>query len=163
MLTETVGNMATYRGYYDSLKGSFNGFQTEVERLIWLDIERTNHKLTNDQKTILHRVLFCFTKRNMEISYCQGMNFIVFYFHNLGFVEEEIFWIFCYLMEQSVPLSYYINLIPVYVDIEIFMAMLRIKLPNLAKFIETNLFDLNFVMIPLLVTLLTTAKNPKVS
>jgi len=65
-------------------------------------------------------------------------------------------------MEQSVPLSYYINLIPVYVDIELFMAMLRVKLPNLVTCIETNLFDLNFVMIPLLVTLLTTAKNPKV-
>lgn len=154
--------MDRYKGYYQALINMNSEKLIETERLIWLDVERTSNTLSSESKTLLHRILFCFVKRNLEISYCQGMNFIVNFFHKNGFEEEQIFWILCYILEQSVSLSYYINLIPVFVDIELISDMLRLKNPELMHFVQLKSFDLNFILIPLFVTLLTNVKNPVV-
>ena len=71
----------------------------------------------------------------MEIAYCQGINFLTFHFVDLGFEEEDVFWILCYILEQSVPLSYYINLIPVFVDVELIHDMLKFFLQELKRFV----------------------------
>lgn len=155
--------MNRYDGYYLSLTTAFAGHLGDFERLIWLDVERTSPFLTTEQKATLHRVLFCFVKRNMEVSYCQGMNFIAHYFMLVGFSEEEIFWILCYILEQSVSLSYYINLIPVYVDVELVVDMMRELHPAFMRHVSQRSLDLNFILVPLMVTLLSNIKNRNVS
>lgn len=154
--------MARNDGYYLSLTVAFANHLTDVERLIWLDVERTSPYLTQSQKNTLHRVLFSFVKRNMEISYCQGMNFIAHFFMLMDFSEEEIFWIICFILEQQVSLSYFINLIPVYIDVELIVDMMRQLHPDFMEFISQKSFDLNFILVPLLVTLLSNVKNRQV-
>lgn len=162
LLTEVTGNIARYPNYYASLHSAFPGQLLEFERLIWLDVERTSPFLIPDQKATLHRILFAFVKRNMEVSYCQGMNFLANFFLSNGFGEEEIFWIICHLLEQTVSLSYYINLIPVFVDVEIMTDMLKEMHPDLVSHVSKCQFDLNFILIPLMVTLLSSIKNQRV-
>lgn len=155
--------MARYDGYYLSLTVAFAGHLGDVERLIWLDVERTSPFLSAEQKTMLHRILFAFVKRNMEVSYCQGMNFIAHFFLVQGFTEEEIFWILCFVLEQSVSLSYFINLLPVYVDVELMVDMMRHLHPDFMTHIAAASLDLNFILVPLLVTLLSNIKNRQVA
>lgn len=42
-------------------------------------------------------------KRNNEIAYCQGMNFICYFLIEIGFAEEEVFWLMCHLIENIMP------------------------------------------------------------
>lgn len=154
--------MRTMPDYYERLHKAFEGRQPDVDRLIWMDVERTCSTLTAASKKTLHRVLSSFAKRNPEVSYCQGMNFLANYFLKVGFEEESVFWILCFIVEQLLPVNYYINLIPVFVDIELIREMLMLLSPELVAFLDKHSFDLNFVLVQPLVTQFTMANNPKV-
>ena len=124
-----------------------------------MDIDRTAQCLTLEVKQMMMRILFNFAKRNMEIAYCQGMNFICYFLIEMSFEEEEIFWILCYIFEHIMPHGYYINMTPVLADIEIFTEMLSEKLPFVHKEIVRKDFDLNFFLIPFFMTAFTSLKN----
>lgn len=128
-----------------------------------MDIDRTAQDLTPEIKQMMMRILFNFAKRNMEITYCQGMNFICYFLIEMSFNEEEIFWILCHLFENLMPYSYYINMTPVLADVEIFKYMLAEKFPAIYKEMMNKNFDLNFLLIPLFVTIFTNLKNNEVS
>lgn len=154
--------MSRMQGYYETLDLSFNDQISSYRRLIQMDIDRTAKDLTPEIKQMMMRILFNFAKRNMEIAYCQGMNFICFFLIEMSFEEEEIFWIFCHLFESIMPHSYYVNMTPVLADIEILKLMMAIKLPFIYREITTKGFDLNFLLIPLFVTIFTNLKNNEV-
>lgn len=125
-----------------------------------MDIKRTYAKIiTQDTKEKMLRVLYNYSKRNMEIGYCQGMNFICYYFLENGFTEEETFWILAHIIEQVIPKNYYINMVPIIADIKILRQMMKEKIPRLVKHIQDLNVDLNFLLIPWFVMVFTNIQN----
>ncbi len=150
------------RGYYEALDASLNDQISAYMRLIQMDIDRTAKDLTPEIKQMMLRILCNFAKRNMEIAYCQGMNFICFFLIEMSFEEEEIFWILCHLFEVVMPPSYYVDMTPVLADVEIVKLMIACNLPAVHREITRKGFDLNFLLIPLFVTIFTNLKNNEV-
>ncbi len=163
MLSDAIGNIDRHKGYYELLNNSLNDQISSYRRLIKLDIDRTAKGITIEIKQMMQRILYNFAKRNMEIAYCQGMNFICYFLIEMSFEEEEIFWILCYIFEIVMSKGYYINMTPVLADIDIFNQMLADKLPIIYNEVVKKGFDLNCLLIPHFVTIFTNLKNNKVS
>lgn len=75
----------------------------------------------------MRRILIALAKRNMDLGYCQGMNFVCYYLIKMGFQEEEIFWLMTYCFENILPKNYYINMLPLIADIKLLKYILREK------------------------------------
>ena len=112
----------------------------EIER----DIHRTKLKgsrmfanKTGHKK--LRRILYAFAIRNVDIGYCQAMNFIaaVFLIH---MSEEAAFWSLTSVVEDLVPDYYSNTMIGIRRDSQVFARYLKLKLPMLhAHFLQINL------------------------
>lgn len=134
------------------------------KRIIQLDIRRTAAlEMTEDIKEKMLRILYSFSKRNMEIAYCQGMNFLCYFLLDMNFQEEEVFWMICFIFERLMPSNYYVNLIPVIADIELFKLILSEYMPKLTSHLASLTVDLNFMLIPCFITAFTNTKNFYVS
>ena len=130
------------------------------QKIIILDVKRTGAKDIGDkERDAMTRVLYAFAKRNMEIGYCQGMNFVCHFLLEMEFSEEETFWLICYVFEQLMPRNYYVNMIPAIADIEIFKILLRESRPKFHEHLSSLGVDLNFMLIPCFVTIFTNLKN----
>jgi hypothetical protein len=154
--------MGRFPEYYGLLNEALNDKVAYHRRLIQLDIDRTGPELTPEIKQLMMRVLLSFAKRNTEIAYCQGMNFICYFLIEMSFEEEEIFWILCYIFEIIMPQGYYVNMTPVITDIEILSVMVSHKLPKIHKSIEEKGFYLNLLLTSYFVTIFTNLKNSEV-
>ena len=67
----------------------------------------------------LRNILTAYAKRNPTMGYCQGQNFIVG--HILRYLqEEEAFWLYCCLIEDILPIDYYLSMVGILVDQKIF-------------------------------------------
>lgn len=125
-----------------------------------MDIRRTYaNVITQEIKDKMFRILYTYAKRNMEMGYCQGINFIVYYLLEMKFNEERVFWILAYLVEHLIPKGYYGNMVPVISDIKLFKHILRLKKPKLIKHFQNINLDLNFFVISWFVTVFTNVKN----
>ena len=156
--------MDRHRGYYAQLEESFEGHMLSARRIILNDIKRTYASvITPYTKERMYRVLYSYAKRNMEIGYCQGMNFVCYHFLEAGFDEEETFWVLCYIFEQLIPKDYYINMVPVIADIKVLRHMLRERQPELVQHIQALSVDLNFLLIPWFLMSFTNLQNEAVS
>jgi len=152
--------MNRYPGYYQRLCDNFSDQMLSFKKIIILDIKRTGAKdITEEVRDKMMRVLWTFAKRNMEIGYCQGMNFICFFLLEMGFSEEQTFWMVCFIFERLMPNNYYVNMIPVIADIELFKMILEEHLPKLTSHLAQLSVDLNFMLIPCFVTAFTNIKN----
>ena len=130
------------------------------QKIIILDVKRTGAKDIGDkERDAMTRILYAFSKRNMEIGYCQGMNFVCHFLLEMGFSEEETFWLICHVFEQLMPRNYYVNMIPAIADIEVFKILLRESRPKLHEHLTSLGVDLNFMLIPCFVTIFTNLKN----
>lgn len=99
LLTDTIANMSRYKNYYQDIQKIFDKSLPKMNKIIKMDIRRTDSKnITEEQKLKLERILCSLAKRNMEIGYCQGMNFICYYLLKMDFSEEECFWIMDYII-----------------------------------------------------------------
>ena len=164
LLTDTVGNLGRYPNYYNNLNDTFNSHMLSSKRIIEMDILRTNaDTITPEIKAKMRRILYNYAKRNMKIGYCQGMNFICFYFLSCGFTEEETFWILVYIIENLIPRDYYINMVPIISDIKMFRHILNEKCPKLVQQIQKISVDLNFILIPWFVMAFANIDNDEVS
>jgi hypothetical protein len=160
VITEAEANIHRYPGYYQNLCENFSDQMLSFKKIILLDIRRTGAKeMTEETKDKMLRILWSFSKRNMEIGYCQGMNFICFFLLDMGFTEEQTFWMVCYIFERLMPNNYYVNMIPVIADIELFKIILEEYLPRLTTHLGKLSVDLNFMLIPIFVTAFTNIKN----
>ena len=141
-------------------------FDESVEcfnKVIVLDLKRTGgQNLSDNNRELLRRVLSAFAKRNQEIGYCQGFNFIAHFLLRMEFSEEQIFWMLVHILDEVMPAGYYIHMIPVIADLEVFKMMLRFHQPELSAEIEKRHIDLNFFFITCFVTLFTNLSNLKV-
>jgi hypothetical protein len=152
--------MARYKGYYWKLNMSMESEMLSYKDVIVKDINRTGSKdLSDGKREAMLRILYSFAKRNMEIGYCQGMNFICFYLLEMGFSEEQAFWMICYIFEQLMPSNYYISMIPIVADICILRILMEECLPQTMKQLNYLQVDLNLMMLPLFVTAFTNLKN----
>ena len=163
-MTDTVANIDRYKGYYKQLQAVFDDQMQNVRRIIVMDIERTYAKYTSQEtKNKMFRILYSYAKRNMDTGYCQGINFIVYYFLELGFSEERAFWMLVYIVDNLIPKGYYNSMAPLIADIRLFKYILSIKQPNLAQHLQKLQVDLNFFLIPWFIMIFTNIKNLYVS
>lgn len=163
LLTDAYGNMRAYKGDYQRINAAFDEPIESFNKVIVLDLKRTGgQSLSDDEREMLRRVLTAYAKRNEEVGYCQGFNFVAHFLHLMKFQEEEIFWILCYLFDHIMPPNYYIQMIPVIADLEIFKMMFRFHQKKSFEDVELKQIDLNFVFIPCFVTVFTNLTNFKV-
>lgn len=156
--------MDRYPGYYEMLNESYNHLMLPSKQIIFMDIKRTYASvITEDRKEKMLRILYNYSKRNMEIGYCQGMNFMCYYFLEVGYSEEETFWILVHIFENLIPKNYYINMVPIIADIKILRHMLNQKNIKLVNHIQDLSVDLNFILIPWFVMAFANVQNLNVS
>jgi hypothetical protein len=91
-------------------------------------------------------VLIAFIKRNPEIGYLQGFNFMADFLWQKGFDEESAFWIFCHINENLIKKSFYQNLTLLFVDVKLFKYILFNKNKKLFRKLMENQIDLFFVI-----------------
>ena len=119
--------------YYKNLINNYPYFIPSAhEKQIELDIPRTfvdpNLQNCSDLKIKLRNILIAYSKRNITIGYCQGFNFMVgkllqYYNYN----EEKTFWVFTQILENILPLNYFITMYGVLIDTNIIMDILKMK------------------------------------
>ena len=94
----------------------------------------------------IKNILEAYAWRNPWVGYCQGFNAIV---ANLikFFTEEEAFWVFVQIIENILPIDYYINMLGTLVDQEIFDGLVKVYLPEIAmKFQSTGFVSQLFTL-----------------
>jgi hypothetical protein len=163
LLTNTPANMRAFSGTYQRLSVAFDEHIETFNKVIVLDLKRTGgSQLADNEREMLRRVLCNYAKRNQEIGYCQGFNFVVYFLYQMRFAEEEIFWIICYLFDHVMPPNYYIQMIPVIADLYIFKKLFRYSQPKSYEKIKDRNIDINFAFIPCFVTVFTNLNSMKV-
>lgn len=109
-----------------------NGVSLQIEK----DLKRTfvdNPMLSsnNDIKS-LENVLIAYSVYNIEIGYCQSLNFIAALFLML-MDEEEAFWLLVYLLNDYMPDYYSNEMIGIKVDSEIVASLLEQHFPRISE------------------------------
>jgi hypothetical protein len=152
--------MDRHKGYYNDLLNSFSTEMSSYKKIMVHDIHRTGTKeMPESTREQMLRILFSYAKRNMEIGYCQGINFLCYFLLEMGFEEEQTFWIICYVFERLIPHNYLINMIPIIADIELLRMVLDRHVPELMRHLSSLNVDLNFILLPFFVTAFTSIKN----
>ena len=160
MLTDSLANIDRFNNYYQDLQDCFNDQMLNVKNIIVMDIKRTYSKFTSQStKDKMLRILYSYAKRNMDMGYCQGLNYICYYLLNFGFTEERVFWMLAYLVENLIPKGYYSTMVAVIADIRLFKYILKIKSPKLMKHFQKLSIDLNFFILSWFITIFTNIKN----
>lgn len=147
VITNTRANMFHYPGYFDSLCACFEGDFEESRKIILKDVRRT----ANCQKDPVHfdrvfRVLMSYAKRNPEIGYLQGFNFMVDYFLTQEFSTEETFWVLVFVIEDLLHKQFYASFFPMFADIKFFKYMLYHVDHKIFKFVAEEGLDLFFIL-----------------
>lgn len=105
-----------------------------TKQLIEKDILRTGGaKLRQEQRDQMSKILYAYSKRNMEIAYCQGMNYICHFLLEMGFTEEQAFWLLCFIFDKLIDKHYYVNMRPVLADIQLFKQFLMQSNPEAVR------------------------------
>jgi hypothetical protein len=91
-------------------------------------------------------VLTCFARRNPEIGYLQGFNFIVDFFLTNEYSPEETFWILVYIVEDLLHKQFYGSFFPIFADIKFFKCMLYHLNYKIFKHIVDKKLDLFFIL-----------------
>lgn len=152
--------MDRYKGYYEQLNESYSDYMHNSRRIIIQDIKRTHAVvITQEIRDQMLRILCSYSKRNMEIGYCQGMNFMCYHFLDSGFSEEETFWILVYIFEHLVPKNYYINMVPIIADIKMLKQILEQQHAIKVQHMVDLKADLSSLLIPWFVMAFTNIKN----
>lgn len=115
--------------------------------IIEKDVRRTDGCSSNSKKeNFVKKILIAFVRRNPEIGYLQGFNFIVEFFWKKGFSMEASFWLFCHLIEDLISFEFFRNLTPLFADIKMFKYFLFFKKRKLFKSLMEYKIDLFFVI-----------------
>ena len=139
--------MLNNKNYYNNLlNGYFSVIPSAFEKQINLDIPRTFTESNKYQNEILLKklknILIAFSRRNISVGYCQGFNFIIGKFLEIyNENEEEVFWLFCQLIEVIFPSDYYLTLSGILTDTTILTNILEMKYPKLDPSIQMNYYN----------------------
>ncbi|CAI2379223.1 unnamed protein product [Moneuplotes crassus] len=113
---------------------------------IMVDLNRTfienNGSIdSKDFNKKLFRILLSYSKRNSNVGYCQGMNYlagmVVRVIHN----EETAFWTLCSLFENILPLDYFCLMTEILVDQKVLMMLIQKKQKKLFKHLKSHGVD----------------------
>ncbi|CAN8004479.1 unnamed protein product [Ixodes hexagonus] len=138
-------------GYYEELLTSptiTSAFDPAVKQ-IELDLLRTlpnnRHYETPDAPGInpLRRVLLAYSRRNLIVGYCQGLNRLAA-IALLFMSEEDAFWCLVTVVEYIMPRDYYSRTLEAsQVDQRVLKDLMIEKLPRLYAHLESNKVDLS--------------------
>ena len=144
------------KSYYYNLSHGPKEAISNISCIISKDILRTPCAVKNeDRKEKMTRILNNFALRSSRIGYCQGLSFLINFILNMGFDEEESFWLLVYFVEDIMPNEYYTNMMAVLADMRFLEKVLMTKLPKLAKHLNKYNLDLVMVAIPYFITIFT--------
>ena len=129
--------MNSNKGLYEKLL-SYRDYPDYFSKPIDLDLYRTvqkNNQTGQEDLEAMRRMLLCFSRLNLFIGYCQGLNFIAHFILTMQFTEEEGFWLLSQLIENVIPIDYYTNMLGVVCDQRILAECILQHLPRTdAKF-----------------------------
>ena len=116
--------MLNNKGYYQKLLEIYpKTIPFPFEKTINYDLKRTFPQKTffQDEKNIqkLKNILMAFAYRNITIGYSQGFNFIAAKILLVIQNEEESFWVFTNILENYLPIDFYLKFTGVKVDMQI--------------------------------------------
>ncbi|XP_064477423.1 TBC1 domain family member 2B-like isoform X1 [Ornithodoros turicata] len=138
-------------GYYEMLLDTptTTGALDPAEKQIELDLLRTlpnnRHYETPDAPGInpLRRVLLAFSRRNLVVGYCQGLNRLAA-IALLFMSEEDAFWCLVAIVEHIMPHDYYSRTLEAsQADQRVLKDMMVEKLPKLHSHLDSNKVDLS--------------------
>nr|XP_053655434.1 TBC1 domain family member 2B-like isoform X1 [Cherax quadricarinatus] len=117
--------------------------QIELDLLRTLPNNRHYESFHSDGIARLRRVLLAFSRHNLHVGYCQGLNrlaAIALLFLN----EEDAFWCLVYIVEYLMPPDYYSkNLLGSQVDQRVLKDLVAEKLPRLNAHLEHHGLDIS--------------------
>ncbi|CAK91225.1 unnamed protein product (macronuclear) [Paramecium tetraurelia] len=147
MLSNIKYNQNSNPCYYQNLQ-NIQHFPPQFQEIIKKDVDRT----TQDEecRVKLSSVLNAYSIRNAQVGYCQGFNYIAYYFLQ-HFNEEETFWFLCHLFETILPPNYYNHLYGVQCDDFIIKDLIVFLRPQLISHmqklqVETSLFTIQWLV-----------------
>lgn len=138
-------------GYYEMLleTPTTTGALDPAEKQIELDLLRTlpnnRHYETPDAPGVnpLRRVLLAFSRRNILVGYCQGLNRLAA-IALLFMSEEDAFWCLVAIVELIMPHDYYSRTLEAsQADQRVLKDLMVEKLPKLHAHLESNKVDLS--------------------
>ena len=132
--------------YYSNLVHNFPSFiPCPAVKQIELDLPRTypNDPFFEDAGNIqkLRNVCLAYSKRNINVGYCQGFNFIIGRFLKYYNDEEKAFWLFAQFIEDIVPCDYFMGLCGVMVDTDILMTCIEMQYSSLSEKFRTYYYN----------------------
>jgi hypothetical protein len=147
VLADVPARMRQRPNYFEGLFKDSSSISKENLTIIEKDVRRTKGCYPKTEKEqFVRKILIAFVRRNPEIGYLQGFNFIVEFFWLKGFSEEASFWLFCHLIEDLISFEFFRNLTPLFADIKMFKYFLFFKNRKLFKSLMNYKIDLFFVI-----------------
>lgn len=122
--------------------------QQSVEDAIDLDVRRTfpdNPRLTAEFVATLRRVLLAYARRNPEVGYCQGMNFVAASVLLFIAEEEAAFWLLSHLVETVLPDHFVQSMIGHTIDRQVSEELVEQHLPQLTDHLRELSLSMPFV------------------
>lgn len=119
-----------------------------VEEAVELDVRRTfpeHNRLTPEFVERMRRVLLAYAKRNPEVGYCQGMNFVAASILLFLEAEEDAFWLLSYVVEEVLPDHYVQSMIGHTVDRQVAEQLVELHLPALSNHLRELSLSMPFV------------------
>ena len=147
IISDTVANIDKHPDHYISLANNFEGVFNCSEDLIIKDVNRTlSCKDNPEHKESLTKVLYALARRNPEIGYLQGFNYMADFFLKQGFSEQECFWIMVFILEKLLHPQFYSSFFPLFADIKIFKVMLFNLDSEIFHYLTKNNLDLFLIL-----------------
>ena len=122
--------------------------EKKVADAIELDVRRTfpeHPRLTSAFVERMRTVLLAYAKRNPEVGYCQGMNFVVASILLVCESNEDSFWLLAHIVEEVLPDHYVQSMIGHTVDRQVTEQLVEHHLPQLAKHLRDLQMSMPFV------------------
>ena len=119
-----------------------------VEDAIELDVRRTfpeHPRLTDEFVERMRRVLLAYAKRNPEVGYCQGMNFVAASILLFIEAEDDAFWLLTHMVEEVLPDHYVQSMIGHTVDRQVAEQLVALHLPALWNHLRELQLSMPFV------------------
>ena len=118
------------KGYYYKIIYQYPEYiPSKCESVIEADLKRTcpneEYFKKPENKKKLKNILIAYSRRNSQIGYCQGFNFIVAKLLKLFEKEEDVFWIFVQIIENILPCEYYSELVGIMSDCSLCLELLK--------------------------------------
>ena len=119
-----------------------------VEEAVELDVRRTfpeHNRLTPEFVERMRRVLLAYAKRNPEVGYCQGMNFVAAAILLFVDSDEDAFWLLSHIVEEVLPDHYVQSMIGHTVDRQVVEQLVELHLPATSNHLRDLSLSMPFV------------------